>query len=194
MADKLLTIVITLPDQAPEDEAERISYMLKSGIVDRVHIRKPEWTAERIESLIRTIGNQLHHQLSVHSCPELLEVYPNLGYHFSALRSAPAIRPTVLSYSCHTPEEVCQVGRVCNYVSLSPVFNSISKQGYKAVAFDPEAEYIATQSALTVALGGVTPAHFDELRRRGYRGAAMLGYAWTTPLQKFLNQLRCYNS
>lgn len=194
MEDRLLTIVITLPDHAPEDEAERISYMLESGIADRVHIRKPEWKAERIEKLIRAIGNGLHHRLSLHSCPELLEVYPALGYHFSASRSVPAKRPAVLSYSCHTPEEVCQQGKECDYVTLSPVFDSISKQGYTAAVFDPEAEHTAVNTVLTVALGGVTPAHFGELRRRGYRGAAMLGYVWNTPLQKLLNQLKCYNS
>ncbi|MDE6668855.1 MAG: thiamine phosphate synthase [Muribaculaceae bacterium] len=194
MADKLLIVVITMPDHEAEDEADRIRYMLKSGIVDRVHIRKPEWDSGRIEKLIRTIGNDLHHLLSVHSCPELLKMYPALGYHFSALRSVPSRRPSVLSYSCHTPEEVYQKGNECDYVTLSPVFDSISKQGYKAAAFGADIEYTALQTTLTVALGGVTPVHFGELRRRGYRGAAMLGYAWTTPLQKFLNQVKCYNS
>lgn len=194
MADKLLIVVITMPDHTPEDEADRIRYMLKSGIVDRVHIRKPEWDTERIEKLIRTIGNEVYHRLSVHSCPELLELYPVLGYHFSALRSVPSKRPPVLSYSCHTLEEVYQKGKECDYVTLSPVFDSISKQGYKAATFGPKAEYNTLQTVRTIALGGVTPVHFGELRRRGYRGAAMLGHAWGTPLQKFLNQLRCYNS
>ena len=43
MADKLLTVVITMPDNAPGDEAERIRLMLGSGMIDRVHIRKPDW-------------------------------------------------------------------------------------------------------------------------------------------------------
>ncbi|MDE6681624.1 MAG: thiamine phosphate synthase [Muribaculaceae bacterium] len=194
MADKLLTVVITMPDNAPGDEAERIRLMLGSGMIDRVHIRKPDWSAERIGALIRAVGPEMYRCLSIHSCPELLEAYPGVGYHFSASRPAPVQRPAVLSRSCHTPEEVCLTGAECDYVTLSPVFDSISKHGYRAAVFDIRKEYATTRTALTVALGGVKPEHFGELRSRGYRGAAMLGHAWTTPLQEFLNQLKCYNS
>ncbi len=152
MADKLLTVVITLPDQAPKDEAERIRYMLESGLVDRVHIRKPEWRPEQIDTLIRAIGNEFYHQLSLHSCPQLLDIYPNIGFYISASRTAPVKRPTMLSYSCHTLEEVYQKGKECDYVTLSPVFDSISKQGYTAATFEPVSEYNAVQTALTVAL------------------------------------------
>lgn len=186
-------IVITLPDRVAHDEAVKITAMLDSGTVDRVHIRKPSADPGEIAGLLEAIPARLHQKLSLHSCPQLLERFPGVGWHFSS-RRAQVETPGLLSRSCHTPAEAAEWARRCDYVTLSPVFDSISKPGYTAAAFTLADELAATAAGNVIALGGVTPTRLPDLRQRGYRGAAMLGYAWATDFQTLINELKCYNS
>lgn len=62
-------------------------------------------------------------------------------------------------------------------MTLSPIFDSISKNGYRS-AFDlDEIKDMITGRHVT-ALGGVTPDAFPILREKGFSGAALLGYIW----------------
>ena len=64
---------------------------------------------------------------------------------------------------------------------LSPIFDSISKQGY-AAAFTKEELADASRRGViderVIALGGVTPKHLGELARIGFGGGAFLGHVW----------------
>ena len=81
------------------------------------------------------------------------------------------------SRSCHSVAELSDNSDVFCYQTLSPVFDSISKQNYHS-RFNA-AELKGKISDLNViALGGVMPQHFRELKRAGFIGAAMLGYVW----------------
>lgn len=42
MADDFVVIGVTLPDAKVNNEAGRIIGMLESGVIDRMHLRKPE--------------------------------------------------------------------------------------------------------------------------------------------------------
>ena len=72
-----------------------------------------------------------------------------------------------------------------DYVFISPVFDSISKQGYKA-AIDPAgrgqlaqwARQHTTTLPRIVALGGVNAACIPALLEHGFDGAALLGAVW----------------
>lgn len=67
----------------------------------------------------------------------------------------------------------------CDYVFLSPIFDSISKQGYKA-AFTPE-QIEAAQGIIdqqVVALGGMSLERVPLVRGMGFGGAAFLGDVW----------------
>ena len=89
-----------------------------------------------------------------------------------------------VSRSCHTLEEVKQWKPRCNYVSLSPIFDSISKQGYRA-AFSREELIQAARDGIinnkVYALGGVTFSRIEEVKALGFGGAMILGDAWKAP-------------
>ena len=66
-------------------------------------------------------------------------------------------------------------------MSLSPVFNSISKKGYCA-AFS-EDEIVAARAKGIIdekvfALGGIRFALLDKIKSMGFGGAMILGDAW----------------
>lgn len=67
------------------------------------------------------------------------------------------------------------------YLSLSPIFDSISKQGYHA-AFTHEQLAEARRAGIidhrVLALGGVTFARLPEVEAMGFGGAMILGDAW----------------
>ena len=65
-----------------------------------------------------------------------------------------------------------------DYVFLSPVFNSISKQGYEAAFTDEQLDAAARSGLLdhrVMALGGIMPECAPQLRRWHFGGGAMLG-------------------
>lgn len=186
-------IVFTLPDATVKNEAVRITEMLESGVIDRIHIRKPGMSADEMRKLIDCVPSSLHGRLSLHSNSELLREFPCIGWHFSDLR--PDLPETGMrSRSCHSPAEAVEWAARCDYVTLSPVFDSISKPGYLSACFNSEDENICNRSGKVIALGGVTPKLIPSLKERGYRGAAMLGYAWKTEINQLIEELKCYNS
>lgn len=181
-------IGITLADVAVDNEAERITRLLCSGAVDRMHIRKPCCSADIIANVLEAIPRELHKRLSLHDVPELLEKYPDVGFHFNS-RYPSGVSATVLSRSCHSAAEVLEADAELEYVTLSPVFDSLSKSGYKCRTFHNECEAVATRKV--VALGGVTPSRFPELKERGFSGAAMLGYLWNplTDIENIIEEI-----
>ena len=87
----------------------------------------------------------------------------------------------LVSRSCHTLGEVAEHAADTGYRFLSPIFDSISKSGYRA-AFSGEALCEAAAQGIidtrTLALGGVTPSRLPQVRAWGFGGAALLGCIW----------------
>jgi thiamine-phosphate pyrophosphorylase len=85
---------------------------------------------------------------------------------------------------------------------LSPVFDSISNQGYNS-KFQPEElyQFLHQQSARpdVIALGGITDNVVDDVFDVGFDGIALLGYIWTmfeqtTDIPQTLKRFRLINS
>lgn len=176
VGDPFRILAVTLPDIMP-GEARLIELMLRGGI-RRVHLRKPSATEAELESLLSAIPAGLLPRISLHDHHRLARVF-GTGVHLNARNPEPpeGFRGT-LSRSCHSPEELAVDPHGVDYSFLSPVYDSISKQGYNH-SFDIEAlsrsQFIDSR---VIALGGVTPGRFSELASAGFGGAAMLGYLW----------------
>ncbi len=186
-------IAITLPDFV-ENEAEAITRMLRSGVIDRVHIRKPSSTLRHMQRLIEAMPADLRPRLSLHDHHTLASIY-GCGVHLNARNPdiTPGFHGTV-SRSCHTPEEARDTD---DYHFLSPIFDSISKPGYHP-AFTPDQLRGIVDDSF-VALGGVTPDKLPLLKEIGFGGAAFLGYIWHGDLEENLSDIKhftqqCFNS
>ncbi len=170
-----LKIGITSPGPI-ENEALRIAAFLRSGEVDYMHIRKPEWDISEVRRLISGIDPELHPRLRIHGHFSLLGEFRLAGVHINYRNPFPPQGCTSVTKSCHTIEEIGKAG-CYEYVTLSPVFDSISKAGYHS-AFDLNDLRDKIAGQRVVALGGVTPDKFPELMEAGFYGAAMLGSLW----------------
>lgn len=175
------TIVITLPTFIP-DEACRITTMLRQGDADLIHIRKPRATAEKVESLLREIPAELRCRLVLHDFHHLAPQYSLYGVHLNSRNPHPPHDwKGSVSRSCHTLAEVKEWKDKCNYVSLSPIFDSISKQGYQSAFTLEEIKKAHTEGIIdkkVYALGGITFARLHEIEAMGFGGAMILGDAW----------------
>ncbi|MDD6802822.1 MAG: thiamine phosphate synthase, partial [Prevotellaceae bacterium] len=147
----------------------------------RLHIRKPQASLEEVRQLIEGIDRRWYPQLSLHDHHALAMEY-GCGIHLNARNPLPPEGwQGITSASCHSIEEAEERKKTCDYVFLSPIFDSISKQGY-AAAFTKEELADASRRGVidesVIALGGVTPKHLGELARIGFGGGAFLGHVW----------------
>ncbi len=177
-----MTIVITRPDFF-EGEAARIAQLLTSGQADLIHIRKPEASRHEIEQLLVAIPVALYSKLVLHDHHELAVQYGLRGVHLNRRNPQPPVGwQGNVSKSCHTLEELAEARKQpYAYMSLSPIFDSISKQGYRS-AFTREQLAAARRQGLidgrVMALGGVTFDRIKEVTDMGFGGAMILGDAW----------------
>lgn len=185
MTEGFLTIVITSPGEV-DDEPKKIVCLLESG-VDIVHIRKPSWTIEETRKLIFGIPVGMRNKLSLHDHFSLATEMSLGGVHLNSRNPVAPQGITRISRTCHTVEEIVDSGN-CNYVTLSPIFDSISKNGYRS-AFELESIRHHIQGKHVVALGGVTPDAFPILKEKGFFGAALLGYIWNGDFKTAVNSL-----
>ncbi|MBR5000016.1 MAG: thiamine phosphate synthase, partial [Rikenellaceae bacterium] len=86
----------------------------------------------------------------------------------------------VISCSCHSVDEISEASGA-DYLFLSPIFDSISKQGYSS-NFDLEQlsdqlKCVESHSEI-IALGGVSVENIHKIEVLGFDGWAALGSAW----------------
>ncbi len=177
-----MVIIITLPHFFP-DEAERITQYLQQERIDLVHIRKPSAKREEVETLIRQIPSAFYDRLVLHDCHELAVRYCLHGVHLNSRNPQPPQGwQGAVSRSCHSISELAACRQQpYAYMSLSPIFDSISKQGYRAAFTAKELEEAHIQGIIdqrVMALGGVTFDRLDTIYNMGFGGAMILGDAW----------------
>lgn len=175
-----MRIVAITPGEPFATEAEAIRMLLGEGVW-RVHLRLPAAAEGDVRRLIEALPPELYPRLSLHDRFNLAVEYGIGGVHLNGRNPAPpAGFGGVVSRSCHSLEELA--GRTAEeYLFLSPVYDSISKQGYGAAFTRQELEAAGAAGVIgarTVALGGVTPERLPELAAWGFGGAALLGYLW----------------
>lgn len=185
--NKTMYLIIITEPQFTDNEAAIIAQLLRWG-VDLVHLRKPESSAEELAKLIEAIPTAYHNRLVLHDHFDLAAHFTLHGLHLNHRNSVlPPNHKGTVSQSCHTLDEVKVCKTKCDYVFLSPVFNSISKQGYTS-AFTPKALSEAKKQGLidqkVVALGGITAANIDKTKYYGFGGVALLGDIWSRTADK----------
>ena len=177
-----MIIVITRPDFF-DGEASRIVDMLSSGRADLIHIRKPQSNQNEVERLLTRIPSELYSRLVLHDHFSLAVRYGLHGVHLNSRNPQPPSGWSgAVSTSCHSFRQLAQARKQpYAYFSLSPIFDSISKQGYRS-AFTHEQIAEARRQGLidqrVMALGGVTFKRINEITEMGFGGAMILGDAW----------------
>lgn len=172
-------IVITKPVFF-DGEAETISRYVRDGML--VHVRKPGATVDAVERLLMSLPADVLSGIVLHDAFELASKYGVYGVHLNSRNPQPPQGwGGSVSRSCHSFDEVEEWKHKLHYVSLSPIFDSISKQGYQS-AFTREMIDAAVSRGVidhkVYALGGVTFNKIEEVKQMGFGGTMILGDAW----------------
>ena len=171
-------IAITQPSII-EGESSYICRLFESGI-DIVHLRKPDADIEQCRRLLRELSDEERRKIVIHDHHELINEFDLKGLHFNKnITIVPGDYKGFKTRSCHSFEEVMKYKNDYDYLFLSPIFDSISKVGYKS-AFTEEILKDASVKGVidekVVALGGVTFNRIPYLKELNFGGAAMMGF------------------
>ncbi|UGU14486.1 thiamine phosphate synthase [Sinomicrobium kalidii] len=181
-------IVITAPEsQSPPDEIPCIIRMFENGL-ETLHLRKPGITSAALARLLGHIPEIYHDRVMTHQHFDVTGEFRLKGVHLpekvrrnygeGLYRQVSTYREKgfVVSASFHSVSDIRSYSTgLFDYAFLSPVFDSISKKGYKGQAFNLSGEKLPFP---VIALGGITPRHIPQLKEQGFAGAALLGYIW----------------
>ena len=183
-------IAITTP-KVDDKDLHLIRGLIRCGI-DIIHLRKPDSDIAECRRLLHELTDKERDRIIIHDYPELYEEFSLKGIHMNRhVTCLPDGYEGFRTRSCHTFEEVVRYKDEYDYVFLSPVFDSISKAGYKAGFTREELEKASIEGIIdekVVALGGVTLGDISYLKRLNFGGVAMIGGIYCTDALKNLSK------
>lgn len=173
----MLKIAVTLPNVIC-GEVAIIRRLLADGI-DIIHLRKPEADIDYCRALLEQLTPAERSKIVIHDYVTLYEEYALRGVHLNRnIPKLPAGYSGSRTRSCHSFDEVARYKDECDYLFLSPVFDSISKQGYRSAFTHDELVWASQQGIIdkkVVALGGVTADKIAYLESLCFGGVALSG-------------------
>ena len=174
-------IVITEPFWW-KGEVEAIRVLLQLGIT-YLHVRKPQATESEMRNFLSLFSTDERERMVLHDFFDLAHECGCGGiHHNSRNQTIPSGWEGRLSRSCHNFLELKSYKSAYDYLFLSPIFDSISKQGYSR-AFTTDELAKACQEGIidetVYALGGITKERLVEVFSWGFGGAVFLGDIWS---------------
>ena len=168
------TVIAITPPLFFKGESEIINRILSQNEAQFVHIRKPGSSISDVEKLICEVDSRFYIKLKIHDHFDLAAHFGLGGVHLNSRCSVPPKNSLSTSKSLHSIEELEDAANF-DYCFLSPIFDSISKQGYKA-KFNLKELTPLIRDKNIIALGGVTPLKFSFLKELGFKGGALLSH------------------
>lgn len=148
------------------------------------HLRKPEAGIDELRNILNRIPYEFHEKIVVSNFQSLQAEFNIKGIHFSTMQRPEKLNKEgelIYGTSCHSVEEMRELENIYDYMYISPVFKSISKEGYEgSLKLNEVREYLKEKrNARIIALGGVDAGKIDELAGFSFDGMAVLGAVWT---------------
>ncbi len=185
------TIIITTPSFFPK-EVYYCNQLFDHGL-EILHVRKPEATKEELYHFLTQIDEPYRNRIVLHNHYSLIDELHLRGVHLTAKTKDTFQFPDTyqhVSMSCHSFSEIDALKTSLNYCFLSPIFDSISKQGYTGnFTLTALQSYLKTTTQPVYALGGISDKNISKVIKIGFKGVALLGYIWGNP-QKAVHQLK----
>ena len=161
--------------------------MLELGL-QTFHLRKPYQLEPELIDYLLQIPSEYHSKIVLHQHHQLVQTFNLKGIHLKSKDRNGTIQKAVSS-SFHSFREVHSCNVNLDYRFLSPVFNSISKQGYSSQFSEKilRKEVPNSKSPL-IALGGINLEKVDLCFEIGFSGIAVLGSIWQSndPIEAYL--------
>lgn len=194
-------IVLIAPENDVPNEIEILHQLFQEGL-EYYHFRKPHKNYQEHCDYLNLIDELYHNRIVVHYFHELVNEFNIKGIHFQEQKrrnhlDIPSnyfieleMYGKTISSSFHEPEELENCAFEFDYHLLSPVFSSISKQGYNGRGFD-----VNHINKTIIGMGGVTTENLAEFNKLGYKGVGVLGGIWNSknPVENFAKMQAFFN-
>jgi len=195
-------IVLIAPENDIPNEFEILNQLFQEGL-EFYHLRKPLKNHQEHCDYLNQIDAKYHNRIVVHYFHELINEYNLKGIHFQEQKRRDHIDNPghyfkelnmfgkTISSSFHEPEELECCDFEFDYHLLSPIFSSISKEGYKGRGFD-----VNHIDKFIVGMGGINSETIPETFELGFKGIGVLGGVWNTedPVKSFVDLKLKYNT
>ncbi|MBX7107232.1 MAG: thiamine phosphate synthase [Chitinophagales bacterium] len=193
-------VVISSPEEVA-DEVKIMTALFKAGL-ERYHLRKPRFSTNKLRRLLNRVPVEYRDRIVIHSHHELCVPYKLAGIHITEhhrkrhywqtwllMKYLKLRRPQLeITAGFHTIGSLRTERFDYAYVFLSPVFDSISKIGYRSTFHEDSLQKVISKSDYKVfALGGVDEDKIEKAAGLGFYGVALLGSIWKSdePVEKF---------
>ena len=135
-----------------------------------------------MEEYLSAIDGKYMSRVALHDHFEMAQRFGVGGLHLNSRNDAlPSGWSGRVSRSCHSFDEVLAVKDALDYCFLSPIFDSVSKIGYKMGFSESELRQKRAEGVIDskiFALSGVTLDNVQVVESLGFGGCAVLGYLW----------------
>lgn len=170
-------VIVITPEETFAGEVEQIKKVLECGVF-RLHLRHPNASEKELRKIIEALSVEERKRIVLHDCYNLVDEYGLGGAHLNGRH--PELADICTSRSCHSFAEI-EASKRMRYCFLSPIFDSISKNGYSS-NFSREVLLEAKQKGIinenVIALGGISADKLEQVKEYGFGGVAVLGSAW----------------
>lgn len=186
-------MVVVSPELFFEKEAQLFNALFENGL-NLLHLRKPNAKSDNYEELLGEVKPHFRDRIVLHQHHFLAEKYGIHRLHFSSVEREFMKGPEeyigkerVFSTSIHGIHEYKGLSAQFSYAFLSPVFDSISKPGYRAKIHDLNKIKYRNGTKL-IGLGGVHAMNCKQVFEKGYDGIGLCGTIWSAanPVQEYL--------
>lgn len=186
-------IVVIAPENDVENEIAILHQLFQEGL-QYYHFRKPDKNYKAHSDYLNKIDSQYHNRIVVHYHHELINAFNLKGIHFQEQKRIDHIDNPgqyfkklemygkTISSSFHEPKDLEDCHFEFDYHLLSPVFSSISKEGFQGRGFD-----VNHIDKRIIGMGGVSADNLAAFDTLGFAGVGVLGGIWnsTTPIPVF---------
>ncbi len=176
-----MKLIVMTPPNFFIEEDKILTTLFEEGL-DFLHLRKPNTAPMFSERLLTLIPPQYHKRIVTHDHFYLKEEFNLMGIHINQRNpNPPENYRGHISCSCHSIDEVKRRKGPCNYVFMSPIFDSISKKNYLSTYSSEDIRAAAKAGIIdkkVIALGGINADNILLIKDYGFGGAAILGDLW----------------
>ena len=181
-------LAISSPDFIPGETAI-INGLFREGL-ECMHIRKPDSKRDDVARLLSEIEYDFLDRIAIHQHRELAAEFGIRRLHFTEknrmMTSDERLKELCdngfkLSTSIHDLAELENISKAFSYTFFGPVFDSISKSGYKSAV---DVDFFVQEKSKripVIGLGGIDISNIQKVKNMNLDGAAVLGVLWWDP-------------
>ena len=182
-------LAILSPTDPTPGQIASLDSLFEAGLRTMI-LRLPEGGPESYLAVLKGIAPKYHSRVFLPwKMRSLAGLFAVGGFYFKAAEAAALteddeyfLKDFRTIVGCHSVEEMEASKVPPSFFLLSPVFDSVSKKGYRA---NPRLRELQAElkevSRPVLAMGGVTPERYSELFGMGFSGAAVIGSVWEDP-------------